>query len=231
MLFDGVFVSEQVLRDLRSEEKDAPLLGDIHVVQEPAAPSGIHPPHLLERRVHPLAGGVGGFLSVGERDPLHVARTDVGNKRDRAPEHLCVLLHQPDLPALWYPLELLPGLASVENHDPVAGIQQAGGNLIPQPFPEGQQHDHGRRTPGDGHQCQNGARPMGVQVAEKVSEQLKPHGCSPPVKTIRPEGIRPRPDWRPAARERAPPPAPRSPGSPPSQPALRRRSRGFPLLP
>ncbi len=74
-----------------------------------------------------------------------------------------------------HPFELHSRLAAVQDHDPVAGVEESVLHLCTQPLAEGEQQHHGDGSPGDRHNRQDRARPLDLQVQEEVFEKFKPH--------------------------------------------------------
>jgi len=70
---------------------------------------------------------------------------------------------------------LLAGFATIENHDPVPGVEETVIHLRTKPFPKGKQEYHGYSPPRDGNCGENSSRPLGFEVLYEINDELAPH--------------------------------------------------------
>src|SRR6058998_4154333 len=83
--------------------------------------------------------------------------------RDRVPEEIEILLHEPDASSLPQARECLAGLTAVDHEHPFAGAEQAVTHGALQALPERQQQHDRERPPGHRKEGEEGPGPLRLQ--------------------------------------------------------------------
>src|SRR5207248_177068 len=165
-------LAEDPLRQLVAEEQYPPPALDVGGVDETSARSGVHVADRLVLRTHALEKRVGARLAhLKRRAPPPVRDASPVDVRDRVPEEIEILLHEPDASSLPQAGECLAGLTAVDHEHPFAGTEQAVAHGALQALPERQQQHDRERPPGYRKEGEEGPGPLRLQVAEEILQQ------------------------------------------------------------
>ncbi len=168
---------EDPLRQLVAEVQDPPPALDVGGIDEASARRGLHVTDRLVFGTHALEKRVGaGLAHLKRRAPPPVRDAAPVDVRDRVPDEIEILFHEPDASALPQAGERLAGLTAVDHEHPFAGTEQAIAHGALQALPERQQEHDRERPPGHRKEGEEGPSPLRLQVAEEILEQDVEHG-------------------------------------------------------
>ena len=194
-LANRLLAAEQLFGDLVAQEQDAASFVEVTLVDETATLAGEHAAHVLESRVDTLHVGRRLVVSVLQRNaPAAVGRADQVDLLDGARDQIEVFLAQSDAAALGQALELPGCRSAVDHEDPLAGVEQAVDDGVPEPLAEGEQQHDGDGAPGDGEHGEQNAGFLLFQVTEEFAEEYSPHSCSLPLSAVAANGHQRTPD-------------------------------------